>query len=307
MAMTSGSPEPSPRHGPARSRLRERVRADVLAWGAAERRDLPWRRTRDPWWVLVSEVMLAQTQVARVEPRWLAFVERWPTPASLALDDLSELLRFWQGLGYPRRAANLHRVAQLVVSEHAGVVPDDLIALLALPGIGPYTARAVLAFAYETDVAVVDTNIARVLARVGGERLTTRAAQSLADSWVPVGRGWAWNQSMMDLGSLLCRPAPRCDGCPLAGCCGWALGAHPDPDPAIGSAGVSVRQARFAGSDRDHRGRMLRCLADGPVAAEVLILEAGLAEDPARGDRLVVSLLDDGLVAIDGGLVRLGQ
>ncbi len=283
-----------------------RVQADVLAWGAAERRSLPWRETRDPWWVLASEVMLAQTQAGRVEPRWRVFVERWPTPASLAATEVAELLRFWQGMGYPRRAANLHRSAALIVSDHSGVVPAELAALLALPGIGPYTARAVLAFAFESDVGVVDTNIARVLARVGGQRLTPREAQWLADSWVPAGQGWAWNQSMMDIGALLCRPVPFCDGCPLVGSCSWALNGYRDPDPAIDSAGVSVRQARFAGSDRDHRGRMLRRLADGAVTTEVLISAAGLSDDPARGDRLIVSLLDDGLAAMEGDLVCLG-
>ncbi len=147
------------------------------AWGAPRLRDLPWRATRDPWRILVAEIMLQQTQVPRVIPKWLAFGAAYPTPAACAAAPLGDVLRHWQGLGYPRRARNLHDAATAMVAEHGGAVPDDLDALRALPGIGPYTARAVLAFAFERDVAVVDTNIARVLARVAGARLTLRQAQ----------------------------------------------------------------------------------------------------------------------------------
>jgi A/G-specific adenine glycosylase len=136
----------------------------VLAWGVPRLRDLPWRATRDPWRILVAEIMLQQTQVPRVIPKWLAFCDELPTPTACAAAPLGDVLRRWQGLGYPRRARNLHDAAALMVERHAGAVPDDLAGLRALPGIGPYTARAVLAFAFERDVAVVDTNIARVLA-----------------------------------------------------------------------------------------------------------------------------------------------
>ena len=149
-------------------------------------------------------------------PKWTSFCGDYPTPAACAAAPLGDVLRHWQGLGYPRRARNIWETAAVVVERHGGALPDDLDALLALPGIGPYTARAVLAFAYERDVAVVDTNIARVLARVAGERQTPRAVQALADSFVPEGAGWAWNQMLMDLGATVCRPAPRCDECPLA-------------------------------------------------------------------------------------------
>ncbi len=156
------------------------------------------------------------------------------------------------------------RRLRVVVSEHGGRLPDDLDALLALPGIGPYTARAVLAFAYERDVAVVDTNIARVLARTAGERLTPKRAQASADDLVPAGDGWLWNQVFMDLGATVCRPAPKCDECPLTSSCAWFVSGRPDPDPAIGSAGVSTRQAPFEGSDRQARGRVLKRLGGGP-------------------------------------------
>ena len=144
----------------------------MLAWGAPRLRDLPWRRTRDPWLVLVSEVMLQQTQAQRVIPKWQSFCAAYPTPTACAAAPLGDVLRLWQGLGYPRRARDLHRAAVAIEAAHDGEVPADLDALLALPGIGPYTARAVLAFAYERDVGVVDTNIARVLARTSGERLS---------------------------------------------------------------------------------------------------------------------------------------
>ncbi len=160
----------------------------MLRWGAAHRRDLPWRRTRDGWSVLVAEVMLGQTQVARVELKWAEFLDRWPTPSACAGASLAELLVMWSGLGYPRRCRNLHLAARQIVERHHGV-PDDLASLLALPGVGPYTARAVLAFAYERDVGVVDTNIARVLARTAGRRLTPARAQALADARVPPGAG----------------------------------------------------------------------------------------------------------------------
>ena len=160
----------------------------VMAWGLPLLRDLPWRATRDPWSILVAEVMLQQTQAARVAPRWTRFLERYPTPGACAAAPLADVLGEWQGLGYPRRARDLHRTARLVVEGHGGRLPDDLTALLALPGVGPYTARAVLAFAHGRDVGVVETNIARVLARTSGRRLTATAAQQLADAAVPAAR-----------------------------------------------------------------------------------------------------------------------
>jgi A/G-specific adenine glycosylase len=278
----------------------------VLAWGGLERRDLPWRRTRDPWAVLVAEVMLAQTQVARVVPRWTAFLDRWPAPAALAADPVSALLAFWQGLGYPRRAANLHRAAGVIVEQHHGAVPAALDDLLALPGIGRYTARAVLAFAFEQQVGVVDTNIARVLARHAGTRLTTAAAQRAADAWVPSGRSWEWNQTLMDLGARHCRPVPDCERCPLAASCAWAGSGWTSPDPAERSAGVSRPQARYEGSDRQARGRLLRRLAGGPLDAAAVADAAGCPGEPARGARLAESLVADGLAHRACGNLLLG-
>ena len=265
----------------------------VLAWGVPRMRDLPWRRERDPWRILVAEVMLQQTQVARVIPKWEAFLDSFPTPAACADASLGDVLRLWQGLGYPRRARNLQAAAVVVVERHRGQLPDDLDELLALPGIGPYTARAVLAFAFEQDVAVVDTNIARVLARGAGEKLTPARAQRTADALVPRDHGWAWNQVLMDLGATLCRPTPDCAGCPVAPSCAWHRAGHADPDPAIGSAGVSTKQARFEGSARQARGKVLGALGSGPQPFG------------AFDGEIVAGLIADGLVERDGDDLRL--
>ncbi len=280
----------------------------VLDWAAAHHRDLPWRRTRDPWRVLVAEVMLQQTQADRVVPRYEAFTAAYPDPAACAAAPLDEVLRAWSGLGYPRRARNLRSTAQRVVAEHGGQLPQDLSALLALPGIGPYTARAVLAFAFEQDVAVVDTNTGRVLARRAGERLTPARAQAAADAWVPAGHGWAWNQGLLDLGAERCRPKdPACSGCPVRRTCAWARARWPSPDPATRSAGVSVRQAPFAGSARQARGRLLRALEGGPVRLlDVAELVGWAGRDPAEVDDLVQSLLADGLVHRRAARLHLG-
>lgn len=267
----------------------------VLGWGLPRLRDLPWRRTRDPWAVLVSEVMAQQTQVHRVVPKWLEFMDAFPTPDACAAASLGDLLRLWQGLGYPRRARNLHAAAGEVVE--LGRFPDTLAGLLALPGVGPYTARAVLAFAFEAEAAVVDTNVARVLARVAGRTMTAREAQSLADASLAAGESWAWNQCLMELGALLCRPtSPDCASCPLAATCAWR-GDPASVDPAIGSAGVSSRQARFEGSDRQARGRLLRALADGPVRVDAVAQVVGRPPDAAS--RIVAGVLADGLCACD--------
>lgn len=283
--------------------------ARLLEWAARHRRDLPWRSTRDPWSVLVSEVMLQQTQVDRVVPRWERFLRRWPTTSACAAAPLGDVLVEWQGLGYPRRARALHTAARQIEMVHSGRFPDRLDDLLALPGIGPYTARAVLAFAFERDVAVVDTNVGRVLARRHGVALGARRAQEEADRWVPAGEGWAWNQGLLDVGALHCRPrAPRCEGCPVAGTCSWHVAGRPEPDPAEGSAAVSRRQARFEGSTRQARGRLMAALGAGPVALDEVATAAQLTDRPdldAAVAELVDGLVRDGLVERDDGELRL--
>jgi A/G-specific adenine glycosylase len=274
---------------------------DLLAWWEGERRDLPWRRTRDPWAVLVSEVMLQQTQVTRVEPKWHAFLARFPDPAACAAARVGDVINAWAGLGDNRRAVTLHRCAQAVVAEHGGRLPFDLAALRALPGIGPYTARAVLAFAAEADVGILDTNVARVVARHGGVPLRPSEAQAAVDALVPPGQGWAWNQAMLDLGATVCRArSPRCDECPVRFSCAW----HGEgPDPAVGSAGVSGRQSRFEGSDRQGRGRLVDALRLGPVTD--VPATAGWPDDPARAHRVADTLVRDGLAVRDGQALSL--
>jgi A/G-specific adenine glycosylase len=282
----------------------EQARA-LLRWGSRVRRDLPWRRTRDPWAILVSELMLQQTQVARVVPRYEAFLAAFPRPADCATAAPGEVVRRWEGLGYNRRALNLHRAAVRVTEDHGGQLPDDLDALLDLPGIGPYTARAVLAFAFERDHGVVDTNAARFLARaVAGRRLTAREAQSLADQQVPAGEGWAWNQAVLDLGAMVCvKRSPRCDDCPLRTTCAWFVAGRAGPDPAEGSAGTSGRQSAFEGSDRQGRGRLVQALRTGPVELARVADAAGWSDDPDRAQRVADGLVMDGLAEyVDGQL-----
>ncbi len=272
----------------------------LLEWGQRHRRNLPWRTTRDPWEVLLAEVMLQQTQVDRAIPRWIEFCKRWPTATAFADAAPAEILAAWQGMGYPRRALNLHRTAQLVVTHHGGELPCDLAALLELPGIGSYTARAVLAFAFEVDAAVVDTNVGRTLARRAGERLSPAVAQRVADEWLPSGAAWEWNQTLLDLGALVCRPQPNCAVCPVHNGCAWR-GSEEITDPAQRSAGVSRPQARFDGSLRQARGAVMAALRDGPVHA------ADLVEPPGHDlVDVLASLEADGLVHRAGEFVTLG-
>lgn len=280
--------------------------AALHAWGAGVRDDLPWRRRRDPWAVLVSEAMLQQTQVARVAPRFTVFVARWPTPAALAAAPLADVLEAWAGLGYYRRARDLHAAARLIVERHDGTVPDDLDALRALPGVGAYTARAVLALAFDRDVGVVDTNVARVLSRAfAGAPLTAAAVQRLADGLVPPGTGRRHTEALLDLGATVCTArAPRCDACPLASGCAW--GGAPDvPDPAATTAGTSRPQARFEGSDRQGRGRLLAAMRRGPVRRAALAEAAGWPDDVGRAVRVAEALVADGLATWRGGRLAL--
>jgi A/G-specific adenine glycosylase len=278
----------------------------LLTWGDRVRRDLPWRRTRDPWAILVAELMLQQTQVARVIPRYEAFLELFPDPTACAAAAPGEVVRAWAGLGYNRRALNLHRAASRIRDEHGGSLPSELDRLLALPGIGPYTARAVLVFAFERDHGVVDTNAARFLARaVAGRRLAAREAQRLADAQVPAGEGWAWNQAVLDLGATVCvKRAPRCDACPLRTSCAWFVAGLPDPDPSEGSAGTSGRRSTFEGSDRQGRGRLVQALRTGPIELDRVSAVVGWTDDPERAQRVVDGLVLDGLAEyLDGQLV----
>jgi A/G-specific adenine glycosylase len=271
-------------------------------WEGHGRHELPWRATRDPWAVLVSELMLQQTQVPRVVPRWSAFVERFPTAAACAAAPVGEVVGAWAGLGYNRRAVNLHRCATAVVERHGGLLPATLPELLALPGVGPYTARAVLVFAFGRDVGLVDTNAGRFVARALAGRAVGRSeAQAVADAAVPPGDGWRWGSAVFDLGALVCtKRSPRCDACPLRDRgCAWAAAGWPDPDPVVGSAGISTPQSRFDGSDRQGRGRLVDALRAGPVPSSELASVMGWPDDPARAARVAAGVVADGLAVVD--------
>ena len=271
--------------------------ADALVpWYAAARRDLPWRRPgTGPWAVLVSEVMLQQTPVARVVPVYQAWLERWPTPAALAADPSGEAVRMWGRLGYPRRALRLHAAAVVVVERHGGDLPDTVVELLALPGVGDYTARAVAAFAHHQRVPVVDTNVRRVVARaVEGiaDAAVTRRDLARVEALLPAEPERAATASIafMELGALVCTArAPRCPVCPVADACAWVAAGRPTLD-----APVRVVQA-YAGSDRQVRGRLLAVLRErpGPVEADLL---AQVWDEPVQRARALDGLVTDGLV-----------
>jgi len=278
----------------------------VTAWYAAHRRDLPWREPgTSPWAVLVSEVMLQQTPVARVEPVWRAWMRRWPTPAAFAAAGHDEVLRAWGTLGYPRRALRLHGTAVAVVERHGGEVPRDREALLDLPGVGGYTAAAVRAFAFGERDTVLDTNVRRVLTRLlDGLPLPppslSRAEERRASDLLPPGPADSalWNIGLMELGALVCTArSPRCEACPVAERCAWRAAGYP-PDPYADRR----RTQAWEGTDRQVRGRLMAALRE---ATEPLPLEALPAwHDEAQRARALTGLVADGLVAVTGSPAR---
>lgn len=273
------------------------LHAGVLSWYGEHARDLPWREPdRTPWGVLVSEVMLQQTPVARVEPVWRAWMERWPRPADLAADEPGEAIRAWGRLGYPRRALWLHSAALAIVELHDGAVPGTYADLRALPGVGDYTAAAVAAFAFGQRHAVLDTNVRRVLARaVGGvaqpPASPTSAERALADSLLPAHGAPAWSVAVMELGALICTAKePRCPACPLADGCAWLL------DGAPADTGRPRRAQAWNGTDRQARGRLLAVLRDAPSAVPKEALDLAWLHDPRQRERALEGLVADGLV-----------
>jgi A/G-specific adenine glycosylase len=275
----------------------------IIEWYPDHARDLPWRCDGFPaWGQLIAEFMLQQTPVARVIPRLAEWLERWPTPADLASVPPGEAVRAWDHLGYPRRALALHATATAIVERHGGVVPADVDALLELPGIGPYTARAIAAFSYGIRTPVVDTNTRRVLARAvagNGEAGPARAASDLAamGSLLPADTQHAEivNAGAMELGQMVCTARnPRCDDCPIADLCVWRAAGYPV------YAGVRSRaQKPYAGSDRQARGTIMRELrrAQTPRAREALA--ALWPDQQAQFARALASLLHDGLVVLN--------
>ncbi|CAN5777767.1 A/G-specific adenine glycosylase [soil metagenome] len=280
------------------------LREHLRAWFADHGRDLPWRATRDPYRILVSEVMLQQTQAARVIPAYHAFLDRFPTLAALAAAPTAAVVEQWRGMGYNRRAVNLQRTARAVVADHGGMLPDTLDALLALPGIGPYTARAVLVFAHERPTAAVDVNVARVVQRaVIGTALAPKQRQQAADELVADGP-WPLAQALIELGARHCTArTPRCDSCPIMGECAWQLAGAPDPDPA---ATTRAAPQPFVGSNRYHRGRLLDALRAGPVDTDQLAAVSA-TDDRTRAGRLAADLVADGLAAWSGGSLTLPE
>jgi A/G-specific adenine glycosylase len=276
-----------------------RVRSSLLAWYARDHRDFPWRGTTDPYAVLVSEVMLQQTQASRVAERFPAFMDRFPTVAALAAAPEAAVLTAWSGLGYNRRALALRRVATEVAARGW---PSDVAALQRLPGVGPYTARALASLAFGDPVGVVDTNVRRWLVRRFGLRADGPRAelQSLADALAVAGdaaEAGAWTHATMEFGAAICSVRnPRCDACPIAEGC-----------PSRGQATtVAVpRQATFAGSDRAHRGVLLRSLSAAPAHAVSARRARTLVPDAAF-DRVVAGLERDGLLHRSRGMLRLG-
>ncbi len=235
------------------------MKSALLAWYAEHGRELPWHRTRDPYAILVSEVMLQQTQAGRVVPRYVEWLERWPTVEALSLARTADVLRAWQGLGYNRRALNLQRAARIVVEEHGGRFPDDVETLVRLPGVGPYTARAVAAIAFGRRVGAVDTNVRRVLGRAVlgvADAPAPATTQALADELVPDGRAGEWTHALMDIGARFCRArVTLCDECPLTATCVAVRSGAVVMRPA---ARPTVRRAiPFPSTSRWLRGRLL--------------------------------------------------
>jgi A/G-specific adenine glycosylase len=287
---------------PSPAALPAEARVAVLTWYDARGRALAFRDTRDPYAILVSEVMAQQTQISRVVEAWSRFLERFPTVAALAAATPADVLRAWRGMGYDRRALNLHRAAQAIVAEHAGQVPRDLVALERLPGIGPYTARAVAALAFGMAVGAVDTNVRRVLGRVLGGRdgLVPASLQAVADASVDPARPGDWTHAVMDVGATLCRPArPRCEECPLAGWCRFAaetVGAPAGKPPTRPNG-----QARepFRASSRWLRGRIVDRLRDADGATWTVV-EAPIGDhDDAAIEAALGALARDGIVELD--------
>lgn len=283
---------------------------ELLDWFAVARRDLPWR---DPevtaWQILVSEFMLQQTPVARVAPIWLDWVARWPTPSATAAAGAADVLRAWGKLGYPRRAKRLHECAMVIASEHGDVVPDDVEVLLTLPGVGAYTARAVACFAYRKPVPVVDTNVRRVVARAvhgladAGSPSATRDMADVEALLPDDASAPTFSAALMELGATVCTArSPKCGICPLS-VCAWKAAGFP------AGTGPARPTQRYAGTDRQVRGRLMDVLRASAAPVERAQLDVVWLTDPAQRDRALDSLLVDGLVeqTADGRFALAGE
>lgn len=277
--------------------MHSKTRDRVFNWWELEQRDFPWRRTRDPWAILVSEFMLQQTQAQRVVSKYEMFLHRYPDVHACSQSTLGEVIELWSGLGYNRRAKNLHTTAQLVVDSYGGTIPDSLMELRSLPGIGEYTARAVLSFAFDMNVAVVDVNVRRVLCRQAGEYLSNEECQNIADENLPLNDGWRWNQAMIELGATICTSRKvNCDTCPLQKTCAWSRNLQAT-DPSFNPKGASKKPQPFQGSDRQGRGRLVEKLRERNVISNEVGKIMGWPDDPTRCEKVLKGLIDEGLVA----------
>jgi A/G-specific adenine glycosylase len=294
-----------PRDDPPWPPLPAEARAAVLRWYDDRGRALTFRATRDPYAILLSEVMAQQTQIARVVDAWGRFLERFPTVDALAAATPADVLRAWQGMGYDRRALNLRRAARAIVDEHGGQVPHDLAALERLPGIGPYTARAVASIAFGTAVGAVDTNVRRVIGRVLGGPLgpavDAARMQAAADAAVDPERPGDWTHAVMDVGATVCRPrTPRCEACPLAAWCRTASAVASAGPPAAGPRSVAPRASTaFTSTTRWLRGRIVDRLraTDG---ARWTAIDGPIGEhDAAAVGRALAALARDGVIERD--------
>jgi len=283
---------------------------DLIGWFARAGRELPWRGPGvSAWQILVSEFMLQQTPVARVAPIWVDWVARWPTPSATAAAGSADVLRAWGKLGYPRRAKRLHECAVVIATEHADVVPDDVDVLLGLPGVGAYTARAVACFAYRKRVPVVDINVRRVVARAihgladAGNPSTVRDHADV-EALLPEGAAAAtFSAALMELGAVVCTArAPKCEICPLTACA-WRDAGYPVGD------GPARPAQRYAGTDRQVRGKLLDVLRGSSVPVPRAHLDVVWLTDTAQRDRALDSLLVDGLVeqTADGRFALAGE
>lgn len=280
---------------------------ELVSWYQDAQRDLPWRRQGvTAWQILVSEFMLQQTPVSRVEPIWLAWIDRWPTPSATAAAGSAEVLRAWGKLGYPRRAKRLHECAVVIADEYDDEVPTDVETLLTLPGIGAYTARAVACFAYSASVPVVDTNVRRVVTRVlRGQADAPARARDLDDvaALLPDdATAPTFSAALMELGAVVCTArAPQCGCCPLS-VCRWRTAGYP-------AGTVTKRVQRYAGTDRQVRGKLLDVLRDSSSPVTRAQLDVAWLTDTAQRDRALDSLLVDGLVeqTVDGRFALAGE
>ncbi len=283
--------------------------AALLTWFDLNERPLPWRnKTTSAWGILISEVMSQQTPVARVAPQWQEWIERWPTPADFAKASKAEVLRAWGKLGYPRRALRLHECAQAIVKRHDGAVPSDVDELLALPGIGAYTARAVACFHFQQNVPVVDTNVRRVYGRaVTGQFLQPQPSAKELGQVAEVTTGPRCSAAFMELGALVCTAkSPKCDICPIRRTCQWQKLGCPQPSEEDLSK-AKKRVQKFTGTDRQVRGLLMDVLraADDPVEKSQLDV---VWPDAAQRSRALFSLVEDGLaVQTDAGKFHLPQ